>query len=406
MNFVLHAIPFFFLLIAIELIAERVRDTQYYRVNDAINSLMAGVLSQVAGLIKKMLPFTVYYWVFEHFQLTTLPNTSWVWIFAFIAYDFFYYWNHRLGHEVNVFWAAHVVHHSSEEYNLSTALRQTSGSFLNWIFFIPMAFIGIDPLILISVGSLNLIYQFWVHTRHIPKLGWFEWFFVSPSNHRVHHAQNEIYLDKNYGGVFIIWDRIFGTFQEELDEQKPIYGVRKPLSSWNPIWANLQVYAQLIKDCWRAKRWQDKCLIWFKRTGWRPKDVEQAFPLLQTDLNKFSKYNPALSLRQKVFAVSMFIVLIGLGLVSLFFGHLLSATSFASLITVVLLLSVSIGFCLEKRKWANTFAASTLVITLLLLGLIYIPYWAYLSLTTISIVTLVLLALCFFDKAPRLTSDK
>ncbi|MDT0595590.1 sterol desaturase family protein [Glaciecola petra] len=406
MNFVLYAIPFFFLLIAIELIAERVRGTQYYRVNDAINSLMAGVLSQVFGLIKKMIPFTVYYWVFEHFQLTQLPNNIWVWAFAFISYDFFYYWNHRLGHEVNLFWAAHVVHHSSEEYNLSTALRQTSGSFLNWIFFIPMAFVGVDPLLLISVGSLNLIYQFWVHTRHIPKLGWFEWFFVTPSNHRVHHAQNQIYLDKNYGGVFIIWDRIFGTFQEELDNQKPIYGVRKPLSSWNPIWANLQVYTQLIKDSWRAKRWQDKCSIWFKRTGWRPKDVEQTFPLMQTDLNKFTKYDPALSSRQKVFAVAMFMVLIGLGLVSLFFGHLLSTASFASLITVVLLLSVSIGFCLEKRKWANTFAASTLAITLLLLGLIYIPYWVYLSLTTISIVTLALLALCFFDKTPRLRSDK
>lgn len=406
MNFVLYAIPVFFFLIAIEIIAERVKGTDYYRVNDALNSLMAGVLSQVSGLMKKMIPFTVYFWVFEHVQLVYLPDSIWVWIFAVIAYDFFYYWNHRFGHEINLFWAAHVVHHSSEEYNLSTALRQTSGSFLNWLFFIPLAIIGVDPVILISVGSLNLIYQFWVHTRHIPKLGWFEWFFVSPSNHRVHHAQNQIYLDKNYGGVFIIWDRLFGTFQEELNDEKPIYGVRKPLSSWNPIWANLQVYTQLFKDCWRAKRWQDKCLIWFKPTGWRPHDVEQAFPIQQTDLSKFTKYDPVLSMRTKVLVVAMFGVLIGLGLVSLFFGYLLSPIAFAGLITLVIMLSLSLGFCLEMRQHANTYAAVVLVIALLLISFINIPYWIVISLSAMSFATLAMLGLSFFDKSNRQTANE
>jgi alkylglycerol monooxygenase len=231
MNFIIYAIPIFFLLIAIELIAEKWRKTNYYRTNDAINSLSAGVLSQMTGLLKKLIPFTLYLMVFEHIQLFTLPNQWWVWLFAFVAYDFLYYWNHRLGHEINLLWAAHVVHHSSEEYNLTTALRQSSGSIVSWVFYLPLAIIGVDPVVLISVGSLNLIYQFWVHTRHIPKLGWYELFFVTPSNHRVHHAQNQIYLDRNYGGVFIIWDRIFGTFQEELDTQKPVYGIRKALQS-------------------------------------------------------------------------------------------------------------------------------------------------------------------------------
>ncbi len=169
---------------------------------------------------------------------------------AFVVYDFCYYWLHRLGHERNILWAAHSVHHQSEEYNLSTALRQTSTGFLlSWIFYLPLAVLGVPLAVFITVAALNLLYQFWVHTRHIPKLGWYEGFFVTPSNHRAHHAQNPLYMDRNYGGVFILWDRLFGTFQQEDDAEPPVFGVTRPLASWNPLWAEPAVLCPVGGRC-------------------------------------------------------------------------------------------------------------------------------------------------------------
>ncbi len=310
MNYVLYAIPFFFLLIALELGADYWRGVRTYRLADAINSLSAGVLSQALGLLTKALGILVYAVAFEQLALFQLDaNALWVWLLAFVFYDFCYYWNHRIGHERNVFWASHVVHHQSEEYNLSTALRQTSTGFLlSWIFYLPLAIAGVPPLVFLTVAALNLLYQFWVHTRHIPKLGWFEWIFVSPSNHRVHHAQNPVYMDRNYGGVFIIWDRLFGTFQEELDEEPVIFGVTTPLASWNPLWANLQFYVQLWRDAVRAASWWDKLRIWFMPTGWRPADVAAQYPLAKPDLASFRKFEVPLGRGRQCYAALQFAV--------------------------------------------------------------------------------------------------
>ncbi len=310
MNYVLYAIPFFFLLIALELVVDHWRGVRTYRLADAINSLSAGVLSQALGLLTKALGILVYAVAFEQLALFRLDaNELWVWLLAFVFYDFCYYWNHRIGHERNVFWASHVVHHQSEEYNLSTALRQTSTGFLlSWIFYLPMALAGVPPLVFLTVAALNLLYQFWVHTRHIPKLGWFEWVFVSPSNHRVHHAQNPVYMDRNYGGVFIIWDRLFGTFQEELDEEPVVFGVTTPLASWNPLWANVQFYVQLWRDAVRAGSWWDKLRIWFMPTGWRPADVAAQYPLAKPDLASFRKFEVPLGRGRQCYAALQFAV--------------------------------------------------------------------------------------------------
>lgn len=303
MNLILLAVPFFFLLIAAELLADRLRGVSTYRWADALNSLSAGVLSQVSGLLSKAIAVLGYAFAYEHLHLLALPDAPWVWALAFVLYDLCYYWNHRVGHERNVFWAAHVVHHQSEEYNLSTALRQTSTGFvLSWIFYLPMALLGVPPLVFVTVAALNLLYQFWVHTRHVPKLGWYEWFFVTPSNHRVHHAQNPLYMDRNYGGVFILWDRLFGSFQEELDEEPVVFGVTVPLRSWNPLWANVQFYAQLWRDAVHAGSWWDKLSIWFMPTGWRPADVAARFPTAKQDLTRFRKFEVPLARRHKVYA--------------------------------------------------------------------------------------------------------
>ncbi|MCV2885881.1 sterol desaturase family protein [Aestuariibacter sp. AA17] len=380
MTIILWAIPFFFLLISIELIAEKVKGTAYYRVNDAINSLTVGVLSRVTGILKALVPLTIYAVAYEYIALFTLPDSMWTWVAAFIIYDFFYYWNHRYGHEVSLFWAAHVVHHSSEEYNLTTALRQTSGSFFSWIFYLPMALVGFTPETLLAVAALNLVYQFWVHTRHVPKLGWFEYVFVSPSNHRVHHAQNDIYLDRNYGGVFIVWDRLFGTFQEELDHEPPIYGVRKALKSWDPVWANLQVYSQLMKDSWRTKRWSDKCKVWFGRTGWRPADVSEAYPLARVNLATFKKFDVQLSMTTKVYCLLQHSVTVLIALMFMLNLDTLTNSSLWGLSAFIIFSAVSVGLVMEKRPVSFYFELIKnigLIVGLLVLSL---PSWLTIAL--------------------------
>lgn len=294
MDLVIYAVPFFILAIFVELAYGVSNGRNTYRLNDSVSSLSLGVLSQARRFVTVGVGGYFYYLVTRHFSLPLMDTSSWwTWALAVVVYDFCYYWLHRLGHERTILWAAHVAHHQSEEYNLTTALRQTSTGFLfGWIFYIPMFALGIPAEVVVTVASLSLIYQFWVHTEHIPKLGWFEWFFITPSNHRVHHAQNDIYLDRNYGGQLIIWDRIFGTFQEELDEEPVIFGIRGPLRSWNPIHALTHIYVDMAKDSWRAARWQDKLKVWVARTGWQPADVAVAHPRIKSDLATFEKYNP------------------------------------------------------------------------------------------------------------------
>ncbi|TBN46408.1 sterol desaturase family protein [Pseudomonas sp. BGI-2] len=315
MDFILYAVPFFFVLIAVELLADRWRGVSNYRLADAINSISTGVLSTTTGLLTKGVGLVTYAFALKQLALFELSVDSVrVWVFAFVLYDFCYYWLHRMGHERNILWAAHSVHHQSEDYNLSTALRQTSTGFLlSWIFYLPMAVLGVPLLVFISVAALNLLYQFWVHTKHIPKLGWFEWFFVTPSNHRAHHAQNALYMDRNYGGVFIIWDRLFGSFQEEDDNEPVIFGVTTPLASWNPLWANVQFYAQLWDDARRAESRWDKLRIWFMRTGWRPADVAARYPMNKPDLSQFRKFEVPLDGRQQLYVALQFCVYIALG---------------------------------------------------------------------------------------------
>lgn len=354
MNYVLYAVPVFFLLIGLELLADRWRGVRTYRTADAINSLSAGVLSTTCGLLTKTVGVLTYTLAWQHLGLLAPdPASPWTWVAAFVFYDFCYYWNHRLGHERNVLWAAHSVHHQSEEYNLSTALRQTSTGFIfGWIFYLPMALAGIPPLVFLTVAAMNLLYQFWVHTRHVPKLGPLEWVFITPSNHRVHHAQNPVYMDRNYGGVFILWDRLFGTFQEELDEEPVVFGVTTPLASWNPLWANLQFYAQLWQDAARARSWWDRLRIWFMRTGWRPADVAERYPLAKPDLARFRKYEVPLSPARTAYAALQFALYLlggsyllakgdGMGLPALLLGGgWLAFGLFA------------IGAWLESRPWA------------------------------------------------------
>ena len=355
MNLILFAIPFFILLIAIELIVDWRRGTGFYRLSDSVSSLNAGIFSRVTVVFWKLVPVVMYINVHENWALAELPINAYTWVIAFVCYDFFYYWHHRIGHERNIFWAAHVVHHSSEEYNLTTALRQTSGSIIGWIFYLPMALAGIEPIQVITVAALNLLYQFWVHTRHVPKLGWYEKWFITPSNHRVHHAINDRYIDRNYGGVFIIWDKMFGTFQEEVEEDPCLYGIRKPLKSWNPVWTNLHFYSQLAHDAWYTRRWRDKIGIWIARTGWRPDDVAERLPLRKFDIKEYKKFDIPVPFSVQLYALIHLVFTIGI------LGSYMAVSGTLTIGEILLFggciyaSCTALGMILEQRQFAVAF---------------------------------------------------
>ncbi len=317
MDLIAIAVPFFILALVVELIIDWRKGSGLYRSSDAINSLSAGILSTTIGYFTKFLPLIAWGFVLRNFALIDMqpewfdlsPSGLLLWIIAALAWDFCYYWFHRFSHEVSVLWAAHAVHHQSEDYNLSTALRQTSTGFLfGWIFYLPLFLIGFPLEVLITVNAINLIYQFWVHTQMVRRLGVFDRILVTPSNHRVHHAQNERYIDKNYGGMLILWDRLFGTFEDENEDEPVVFGVRKPLANLNPFWANLQVYDYLLFDARQASRWRDKVAVWFRRTGWRPADVEARYPKKQTDFSRFQKFDPQTAPQQRHYVMAQFII--------------------------------------------------------------------------------------------------
>jgi len=346
------AAPVFFALIALELILDRVKRTRYYHLGDAINSLSCGVVSNGMHVFFLFLGLFSYEWVLRRAPVH-LPDNRWeTWVFAFFFYDLCYYWYHRSGHTIGVFWASHVVHHQSEEFNLTTALRQPgTASFLNWIFYLPMALSGVPVKVLAMVGIIQLFYQFWPHTRLIGRMGFLDRWIQTPSNHRVHHAQNDIYLDKNYVGVFLIWDHLFGSFQEELDEEPCIYGIRGQLHSWNPVWANLHYYWAMAKDAWYAQSWWDKLKVWFAPPGWRPADVAARFPKRPYDPRiDFVKFDPQRSVALGIYGLVQFVLLT---FADLHFLKLLpnqGAALNVAYFVFILGSLVSIGGVLENRR--------------------------------------------------------
>ena len=302
MNLIALAVPFFLLAIAIEWLWGRWSGRDTYRLTDTVSSLTLGGLSQARRFVALGVGGSVYAWLSSVTPFATWTAEGWAaWVAAFCLYDLCYYCSHRAGHEIKLFWASHVVHHQSEDYNLSTALRQTSSGFLfGWIFYTPLFFIGVPVEMMVTVGALNLIYQFWVHTEHVGELGWFEYVFVSPSNHRVHHARNTCYLDRNYGGVFIIWDRLFGTYQRELPSEPCVYGITKPIKSWSPIEAWIHVYRDILSDMVRTRRWGERLWVPFSHPAWQPSDLRSDATSKGEGNVTFEKYDPKISRVRKM----------------------------------------------------------------------------------------------------------
>ena len=292
------AIPIFLLLIGFEAFAAWRMGVQINRGADMISSLSSGTANIVKDVLGLSIVIVSYDWLVTRLAIFELGTQWYVFAIAFVAKDFAGYWIHRMEHRVNIFWNRHIIHHSSEEFNLSCALRQSISEVFSFvgIFLLPAAIIGVPTQVIAIIAPIQLFIQFWYHTRLINKMGWLEKIIVTPSHHRVHHAINPEYIDKNYSQVFIVWDKLFGTFQPELANVPAVYGVKRPVHTWNPMLIGVQHAWLILRDAWQTKNWKDKLRIWFMPTGWRPSDVA-AIRRVQLIEDPFSqiKYNPKLN---------------------------------------------------------------------------------------------------------------
>src|SRR5712691_9352555 len=362
MNYVVLAIPVFFLLIGLELVIARLQEKDYYSLSDSIADLGCGLVSQLFEAGLKTVLFAGYLYLYGHWRLFDIPGGAvWAWVTCLLGVDFLYYWFHRKSHDVNAFWAAHVVHHQSEEYNLAVALRQGAfQSAFSWIFYLPLALIGFPPLMFLVVSSLATLYQFWIHTRAIGRLGRLEWVLNTPSNHRVHHGRNPKYIDRNHGGIFIVWDRLFGTYAAE--EEEPVYGVTTPLRSWNPVWANLHYWAELFAKARRAARPADKVRLFLARPGWLPEDLGgyQAPPEVERADGR--RYDVAVPRLVRAYAVAQFAGAIAFGVLFLFRQQDWSLATRAGAALLLLASLVTLTGLLEARRWAPAAEGTRLVL--------------------------------------------
>ena len=357
-NALLFAIPSFSLLVLLEIAYGHFKGFQTYTFSDTIASMTSGITQTIKNSLGLILILVSYPFLLEKISLITLPNNLWLWIIAFICIDFAQYWIHRLKHKINIFWNIHVIHHSSEEFNLACALRQSISNLIGFtaIFLIPAAIIGVPYEIISVLTPLHLFGQFWYHTRHIGKLGFLEYIIVTPSQHRVHHAINPEYIDKNLSSIFCVWDRVFGTFQEELDEVKPVYGVLKPVQTWNPFWINFQHLWRLSKDAFYTNDWKAKLYIWFKPTGWRPDDVKEKYPIeIIKDVYSQKKYITKETALNKSWSVFQFI---GINITLYYFLTFFTELSPSNRIGIGVIIMLSIfGFTsvMDGQKWSRLF---------------------------------------------------
>ena len=369
----LLVIPTFMILILVEILYGHLTKKQTHSFMDTLSSLSSGMTNILKDSLGLVLIIVSYPYLLESIAVFKLESSLTLYFVAFICIDFASYWNHRLNHKVNIFWNRHVIHHSSEEFNLACALRQSISAWIGFgaLFLIPAAVFGVPANIIAILAPLHLFAQFWYHTQHIGKLGFLEYIIVTPSQHRVHHAINSIYIDKNLAAIFCIWDRIFGTFQEELDEEPPVYGVLKPVKTWNPILINFQHAWRVIKDAYHTKSFKDKLRIWFMPTGWRPKDVIDRYPIsIVEDVKKRIKYNPEYSILLKGIALFHFISLnLLLGFLLYNFSSL--TTDFKLIYGFIIFISI-FGFTslMDFHSWAPNFEAIRGLICLILLSIL------------------------------------
>jgi len=352
MKLIVYSIPIFFVLIALEIIYAQVRKSPLYRFTDAISNINCGILQQSIGALMKTLLIVGYIYVYNNWRVVTIPDHWLSWIALFISVDFFYYWFHRYAHEINIFWGTHVVHHQSEEYNLSVALRQsTFQSLVSTWFYLPLAFLGFSPVTFFVIATLQTLYQFWIHTRVIDKMpSWFEYVFNTPSHHRVHHGRNPKYIDKNHGGTLILFDRWFGTFQAE--EEEVVYGVTTPLRTWNPVWANFDYYRTLWREIQKMPTLLDKLKLLIKKPGWRPVSIGGSVDVPVPDPKDRIRLRSFNAIGVYYYVGVQFLFLLGIASFYLNAFQNLSDGMIALLAVFIVWSILNINFLLEQKKIA------------------------------------------------------
>jgi len=392
----LYAIPAFVVLVLIEIAYGHFVKDQKYRFFDTLSSLSSGVTNVLKDSLGLALVLISYPFLVSQLALTQTPSGWPTWVIAFIAIDFAGYWNHRLSHHVNLFWNSHVIHHSSEEFNLACALRQSISNLIGYtaILLLPAALLGVPYQVIAVLAPLHLFGQFWYHTQHIGKLGWLEYILVTPSQHRVHHAINNEYIDKNLGQIFSVWDRLFVTFQEELEEVPPRYGALKPALTYNPLWINFQHLYNLAFDAWYAKSWMDKMRIWFMPTGWRPADVAARFDRsIIEDVYTYQKYHPKETSSRKIIVFTQF--LLAIGLLLYFFSQFSKMETDTQLLTggLVFLMVMGYSSLMDGSKWALFFEGIRLFFLIVLHFLVptffsdlAIPFSLLIGLSSLSVI--------------------
>lgn len=351
----LIAMPAFLLLVLLEKWYGVRKGFDTVRNMDMVSSLSSGITNVTKDVLGLSIGIISYSWLVDHLAIVHVPGGWLTYLVAFVALDFAGYWTHRIAHQYNFFWNNHIVHHSSEEFNLACALRQSISTIVRLftIFLLPAAILGVPENVIAVIAPLHLFAQFWYHTRHINKMGIFEKIIVTPSHHRVHHALNPEYLDKNYSQIFIFWDKMFGTFQEEMASIPPVYGITRPVQTWNPIKINFQHMWLLIKDAWRAGDWKDKFRIWLKPTGWRPADVAEKYPVHKiNDPYHFEKYDPKTSAALQVWTwLQLFFSLL---FISYLFGNIatIGAPGMFWYGLFVFLMIYAFTDLIDRNKWA------------------------------------------------------
>lgn len=354
----LWVVPLFLIMIIAEMAYGHFTGKQTYTLMDTLSSLSSGMTNILKDILGLVVIIISYPYLLEHISLLNLENSFSLYIIAFICVDFATYWNHRLSHKINFFWNQHVIHHSSEEFNLACALRQSVSDLLGYttLFLIPAAVLGVPHEIITILTPLHLFGQFWYHTQHIGKIGILEYILVTPSQHRVHHAINPVYIDKNLSAIFCVWDRWFGTFQEELEEEPPIYGVLKPVHTWNPLIINYHHLWGMIQDAWHTHSWKEKLTLWWKPTGYRPKDVALKFPRKSINTEtSLEKYNPKMTFFKKGWALLQWLSITFM-LVFLLANYEFFSTFHALLFGGLIMLSI-FGFTsfMDGHYWSHNF---------------------------------------------------
>ena len=357
-NMLLIAIPIFFVSVLLEALYGNWIKDQKHNFMDTISSLSSGITNLLYDLLGLGIIIVSYSFLYEYVMIFSIQESVLLYIVAFICIDFASYCHHYLKHSVNIFWNQHVIHHSSEEFNLACALRQsiTNNLGVGILFLLPAALCGVPPKVISIIAPLHLFGQFWYHTRHIGKLGFLEYIIVTPSQHRVHHAINPEYIDKNLGAIFCVWDRAFGTFQEELDEVPCVFGTLKPVRTWNPVLINFIHLWGLIQDAWNTRKWNDKLKLWFMPTGWRPDDVSKKIPRhIVTDVYDQKKYSPQYGFKHKLMTIFQFMCI---NIMSFLFLYNFSDLDlFSRTAYMILIFSTIFGFTsmMDGYKWGFIF---------------------------------------------------